>query len=134
MSILKKTYLVDITPVSGYFELCEATKFPIVSINGVEQKSGDPFKAMESFPNPAANFMVKSYDSTKRLLGEKLAKTIVVYLSKYTKEPVLMLFPNNKVLQYTEHAEILLNHDSRKDFRYQMAVRTKIAKINGHNK
>lgn len=124
MTVLKNTYVVKITPVSEFFEQCDSTKFSIITINGQGIQQSSDFTEMKDFPNPAANFMARSFNNAKEIIGENLAQTIVEYLDKDTKEPVLILFPTNTVMKKINNAEKRLNTETMQDFLKERKIRT----------
>ena len=66
-------------------------------------------------------------------MGEKLARTIVEYLDKDTRETVALLFPTNRVVHNPMDPDFIsrMNHATRRDFKRQMAIRQQfIDKIN----
>lgn len=130
MSIKKLTYRVKLNnsfmPLS-LFQQCRTTPMRVISVNGKELLSTTAFNNLTHFPNPAANYMVESYEEARKIMGEKLATTIVEYKDKVTGKTALTLFPCNETIPSLD-SNILdrLNHDSRKDLDYQISLRAKI--------
>lgn len=122
----KNTYVVESTPFmdTQLFQLCKEMPLMVVEINGVPQpKTG--WVETKNFPNPAAFQSMYYYDDLSPIMGKKLARTIVEYLDKETLEPIVMLFPTNRVLVRGDEdaAMARLNHASRRDLDRQVAIR-----------
>lgn len=129
----KNTYVVKIPGSAFYYKSQRSTPFIIETING-EPVVGQTNGLMRlDFPNPAAYKMACSFKIFKPVMGEKLARTIVEYLDKDTRETVALLFPTNRVVHNPMDPDFIsrMNHATRRDFKRQMAIRQKfIDKIN----
>lgn len=130
MAKKKRTYQIKIgNPFldGTVFESCTATPLHVIKINGQDQNNDKDFNTLTPFPNPAANYMIESYEDARKIMGEKLATTIIEYQDKVTGETAVTLFPCNETVPRLEACVLdRLNHDSRKDLNYQINLRTKI--------
>lgn len=130
MTIKKQTYQIKIgNPFldGTVFESCAATPMHVIRINGKDQNNDKDFNTLTPFPNPAANYMIESYQDACTILGEKLASTIISYKDKLNGETAVTLFPCNETVPRLEACVLdRLNHDSRKDLNYQINLRRKI--------
>jgi len=94
--VFSNTYVVQISGLlimRGAFKLCKTTPLPVIEKNGkkIQNANGDWIKGTH-FPNSGATLMQEEYESLLPYMG-KMANTIIEYLDKDTKKPVLQLFP-----------------------------------------
>lgn len=128
---LKNTYVItfDTMMDESVWQLCRNTKLAVKTMDGENVQSDNGWKELTDFPNPCAYNMVCAYKALSKVMGEKLASTIVVYGDKTDRETArIMLFPTNEIMFYgkdSKSAKAQLNHASRRDLKYQMAKRQK---------
>ena len=129
----KNTYIVKIPGSAVYYKSQRSTPFIIETVNGKPVSEQTNGLMRLDFPNPAAYKMAHSFKTLKPVMGEKLARTIVEYLDKDTRETVALLFPTNRVVHNPMDPDFIsrMNHATRRDFKRQMAIRQNfIDKIN----
>ncbi|HOY47138.1 MAG TPA: hypothetical protein PLZ05_00855 [Alphaproteobacteria bacterium] len=131
--ILKNTYYVEITKVSNFFESDECVYFPIITINGVLQQIIPEKTVFTAFPNPGASFMLKNFKNMRKILGERLARTIIAYKDKETLEEILMLFPNNLAATVVDDINERLNEASLRDYKNEVDARRILIEKNSPN-
>lgn len=126
---LKTTYVCQIknTMMSpGVFSLCKTTPMPVVIVNGEQIQNTSGYISSQRFPNPGANNMTIHFKDLEPIMGERLASTIVEYLDKTTKEPIICLYPTNDIAfkgTSFEAAVERLNHATRRDLKRQIEKR-----------
>lgn len=130
MAIKKKTYRLKLNNILadfGLFQMCDFTPIPVLQVNGeIVQKTTGWMNSTE-FPNPAATKMTTLFERNKKVLGETLASTVVDYKDKTTGQTIMMLFPDGTVMKTVEGDPMqYLNHDSKKDYLFQLGLRTKL--------
>lgn len=123
----KNNYIVKISDfgTNKFFEFCNNTPLAVIEINGQKVQDETDWSKCKEFPNPGAYVMAQTFEPLKDIMGERLASTIVEYLDKETKEPVVLLYPTNHISYKTNQKDYLsrLNHASRKDLKYQLEIR-----------
>lgn len=108
-----------------------ATPMTVIELNGKKLSNSYGWKDCVEFPNPAAANMITSFKKLEKIMGERLASTIVEYLDKDTNDPVAMLFPTNEIMYRDDIGQDFtqrLNHATRQDLRRQLAVRERFLK------
>lgn len=100
-TIDKNTYIVEVSFFSGAHFFADAVSTPLAVIekNGKKvQNVNNGWLTTTQFPNPGANELVANYDLYSKKIGKKEAGTILEYLDKDTKKPVVLLFPTNSLM------------------------------------
>ena len=123
----KTTYIVKIDGVlANYsaYEMCKNTPLIVLEKNGEYQSSGGWDVATE-FLNPGANDMDVNFKLYKQIFGERIASMVIEYNDRETGKPVITLFPNIILSQYSKLADSLarLNHETRRDCVRQIRLR-----------
>ena len=125
----KNTYIVKIDGVMAdlqAFAMCDHTPLPVVTLNGtpIKNNTGGWLNSV-LFPNPGASYMSAEYRNIVPHFGEKLASTIVEYLDKDNKTPVVYLYPTIILVcdGYSETYQTHLNHATRRDLVRQIKKR-----------
>ena len=85
--------------------------------------------ACTPFPNPYACEMAAHYPHIREIFGEKVSTTIIEYLDKETGQPVAQIYPHllHVFDGFEDNFMERLNHASRRDLEYQVALRKKLA-------
>lgn len=126
----KNTYKIMFNPFTAYemFALCKNTPLAIIELNGIRQDTQSGWVSAKDFPNPCATDMAAQQELIKKITGEKIATTIIEYLDKSTGKPVIQIYPGMIHIfdEYEQDYESHLNHKSRRDLKYQIALREKL--------
>lgn len=126
MSKKKNTYQIKFSHLTNYnlFELCRQTPLVVAKKNGATIKQSG-WDIATKFPNPGAYEMGALFEPIKSLMGEKIATTIIEYMDKANGNIVATVFPTYVHIHdgYENDFMAHLNHASRKDLAYQIALR-----------
>lgn len=126
----KNTYVIKLSSLVDYsvFGMCKNTPLAVIEKNGQSvQNAPSGWLQCTQFPNPCALYLTTEYNLLKTTMGKKAA-TVIEYLDKDTGAPVLMLFPQTIHVfdGYENDYKSHLNHASRRDLEYQMALRSQL--------
>ncbi len=128
----KNTYILSFNTLinKGIFSMCKATPVPLIYINGEKQESNTGWIKTKDFPNPSANEMAQRYIENAQKMGDKIATTVIEYLDKDTKQPVLQLYPTTIHIfsGYEQNYKSHLNHATRRDLDKEIKKRVFIDK------
>lgn len=123
----KNTYVImfNVIPNDDLLALSKSTKLPVIEINGVKQDPKQGWITCLPFPNPCATEMINSHDILREVMGEKISATIIEYLDKETKRPVIQVYPEGWYVfdDYETDYMTHLNHASRRDLKKQLKLR-----------
>lgn len=135
----KNTYQIALSGLmcdTSYFRLCKNTPLAVVTLNGKKVQESTGFLSCTEFPNPFASEMQAVFTKLSPL-DKKTASTIIEYLDKETKEPIVLVFPHGVHIKdgFEENYMDHLNHATRRDLARQVAIRRKLLEqYNQHNK
>ena len=124
----KDTYIVTKDVMMDYnsFAFCTEVPVAIKVKNGVIEQSG--WKTCKCFPTQPALHTMNNQPQFIEIFGEKIATTIIEYHDKDTNTPVAQLYPDRLYIfdGFENNYEQRLNHATRQDLKYQMALRQKL--------
>ncbi len=132
----KNTYTIQIKNILcqlSLFSGCASTPLPVATLNGKPMAGSGGWIQSKYFPNPAASKMVAQYDAILPYFKdqEHIASTIIEYLDKDTKQPVVALFPSADISVYKGYDHDYkrhLNFATRQDFERQLKIRDEVRK------
>lgn len=124
----KDTYIVTNDVMLDYnsFAFCQEVPVAIKVKNGVIEQSG--WKTCKCFPTKPVLHTMNNQPQFVEIFGEKIATTIIEYHDKDTNMPVAQLYPDSLCVfdGFEKNYEQRLNHATRQDLKYQMALRQKL--------
>ncbi len=130
---LKNTYEIKFSSLMNYslFSGCPSTPLAIIKQNGKKMNEESGWLGCTPFPNPYACEMAAHYPHIREIFGEKVSTTIIEYLDKETGQPVAQIYPHllHVFDGFEDNFMERLNHASRRDLEYQVALRKKLAAI-----
>lgn len=123
----KITYVIEHSPFYDptVWQFCAKTQLCAAQINGKLTSINTGWKTLTPFPNPGAYDMAAQREDLFKIMGEKMATTIIEYMDKETNKPVVTVFPTYVHIHdgYEDNYQERLNHMSRKDLNYQIMMR-----------
>lgn len=126
----KNTYQIvfsDFMP-AHLFEHNDSTPLGVIEKNGKKTDIKTLWLHSIDFPNPCASYTAQKQEILREIMGYKLSTQIIEYLDKETGKPVLQIYPETVHIfdEYKNDYMSHLNHASRRDIKWQIALRQRL--------